>query len=342
MGGPVYPLTSPTLLGKLANPENTREWNDAWQRLTDLYRRVILWRCRKQGLQDSDAADVVQTVQLKLLELMKTYEFRRRLRAILIATVDDLLRGLGGESSEGLCPVLTRILEEHTSDGELARKIRKDLAADLSPERQALPFPLKVLTSSGEDEDGVNEFLALARHSIERCGDSLGLPDADRDALTGRVLDSLRRVLGDPTQVPLPKFHSWLDMVVRNAARDCLKDVKKIASREGNALLDQFVGTGESDEFVREIELRELRQEAEARVRGVSERDWTIYRLIVHDGWSGKDVAERLGLSEASVYVYCGRVRKKVAEQIRLLESEDGEEASHGGLSERSGTEETP
>ncbi len=91
------PLTSVTLLGRLrllpADP-------GAWQEFIDCYGpRIYRW-CRHGGLQEADAEDLTQTILLKLLRVMQTFEydatlrFRGWLRTVVHNSWHDLLRTL--------------------------------------------------------------------------------------------------------------------------------------------------------------------------------------------------------------------------------------------------------
>lgn len=91
------PLTSVTLLGRLrqlpADP-------GAWQEFVDCYGPKIYRWCRHGGLQEADAEDLTQTILLKLLRVMQTFEydssqrFRSWLRAVVHNAWHDLLRAL--------------------------------------------------------------------------------------------------------------------------------------------------------------------------------------------------------------------------------------------------------
>lgn len=87
--------TSTTLLQRLRDVSDAEAWNDFVDRYSP---RVFEW-CRKNSLQDSDAADVTQQVLLKLVTTMRTFEydqhrgtFRGWLKTVTTNTVRDLAR----------------------------------------------------------------------------------------------------------------------------------------------------------------------------------------------------------------------------------------------------------
>lgn len=87
--------TSTTLLHRLRDVADEDAWDDFVRRYTP---KVFEW-CRKNNLQDSDAADVTQQVLLKLVSTMRTFEydasrgsFRGWLKTVTSNTVRDLGR----------------------------------------------------------------------------------------------------------------------------------------------------------------------------------------------------------------------------------------------------------
>jgi RNA polymerase sigma-70 factor (ECF subfamily) len=91
------PLTSVTLLGRLRHlPADP----GAWQEFIDCYGPKIYHWCLRSGLQEADAEDLTQTILLKLLRVMHTFEydptlrFRNWLRTVVQNAWNDLLRTL--------------------------------------------------------------------------------------------------------------------------------------------------------------------------------------------------------------------------------------------------------
>ena len=87
--------TSTTLLQRLKDESDTDAWNDFVNRYSP---KVFEW-CRKNSLQDSDAADVTQQVLLKLVTTMRTFDydsqrgsFRGWLKTVTANAVKDLAR----------------------------------------------------------------------------------------------------------------------------------------------------------------------------------------------------------------------------------------------------------
>jgi RNA polymerase sigma-70 factor (ECF subfamily) len=78
--------TSISLLERLRQPAET----DAWKRFADLYTPLLYYWARRLGLQESDAADLVQEVFLLLIHKLpefthnRTGSFRSWLRTVLL------------------------------------------------------------------------------------------------------------------------------------------------------------------------------------------------------------------------------------------------------------------
>src|SRR6516162_11665330 len=77
--------TSPSLLRRLQNRAAQEAWQEAWAEFVRRYGpRLYSW-CRRWQLQDSDTQDVTQTVLVKLVTKMQTFEYdpARSFRAYL-------------------------------------------------------------------------------------------------------------------------------------------------------------------------------------------------------------------------------------------------------------------
>jgi RNA polymerase sigma-70 factor (ECF subfamily) len=86
--------TSPSLLERLRRPNAS----DAWERFAELYTPLIYYWVRRQGLQQADAADLVQEVFLALVQAMPAFQydagrsFRGWLRTVTLNKVRERRR----------------------------------------------------------------------------------------------------------------------------------------------------------------------------------------------------------------------------------------------------------
>lgn len=86
--------TSTTLLRRLRDVSDADAWDDFVNRYSP---RVFEW-CRRNSLQDSDAADVTQQVLLKLVTAMRSFEYNQQrgtFRAWLKTVTTNAVRDLG-------------------------------------------------------------------------------------------------------------------------------------------------------------------------------------------------------------------------------------------------------
>jgi RNA polymerase sigma-70 factor (ECF subfamily) len=94
--------TSPTLLQRLRGPAD----EDAWPHFVDLYTPLLYYWARRTGLQDSDAADLVQDVFATLVRKMPEFAYDRRqsfrswLRTVLMNRYRDLRRRQAARPAE--------------------------------------------------------------------------------------------------------------------------------------------------------------------------------------------------------------------------------------------------
>jgi RNA polymerase sigma-70 factor (ECF subfamily) len=104
------------LLERLRTTTDTQ----AWRRFVDLYTPLICFWARRLGLQEQDAADLVQEVFALLLTKMPTFEYDRRrsfrgwLRTTLLNKWRQLQRGSAPSSAPG------EVLDEAASPDNVA------------------------------------------------------------------------------------------------------------------------------------------------------------------------------------------------------------------------------
>jgi RNA polymerase sigma-70 factor (ECF subfamily) len=55
----------------------------------------------------------------------------------------------------------------------------------------------------------------------------------------------------------------------------------------------------------------------------VTPKTWRVFELTAHEGRSGAEVAEALGMTVAAVFVAKGRVQKLLQDEVRKLEGSE-------------------
>jgi RNA polymerase sigma-70 factor (ECF subfamily) len=126
------------------------------------------------------------------------------------------------------------------------------------------------------------------------------------------------------------RFRSWLKRVTGNAWRDFRKKRRRAGWGSGDPETQRFLENQEADDsLVRALEEefdRELLEEAKARVQlRVKPSTWEAFELVAVEGWPGADVAAKLSLPVAAVYVAKARVQKMLREEVQQLEGADPE-----------------
>jgi RNA polymerase sigma factor (sigma-70 family) len=121
---PANPSTSLSLLKKL-KVQPTDE--HAWREFIERYGAKILGWCRSWGLQDADAADVTQTVLLRLARNIQRYDehrgsFRAWLKTVSHHAWYDLIKTRGHQVIKGGEAMERRLNSEHARD-DLTRQL---------------------------------------------------------------------------------------------------------------------------------------------------------------------------------------------------------------------------
>lgn len=99
------PVTRPSMLLRLRNSQDVT----AWQTFADVYGRLVYRYCRRRGLQEADAVDVMQEVLVQVSRSMPRFEYdpqRGRFRGWLAAVTRNKLNRFWKRSvaTSQLCP----------------------------------------------------------------------------------------------------------------------------------------------------------------------------------------------------------------------------------------------
>lgn len=193
--------TSATLLGKLKDPAEQQAWADFVQRYGG---RIYAW-CRRSGLSDADASDVLQEVLLRLIKRFPSFaydrqhgKFRNFLRTVTENVIRDFLRqhkyradrAVGGStvtenlsSAHDLTDAIGELIEE--LDAEVRRDMIVEFLKDLK-ERRANQSDLDAFELC--DLQGLSH-----AEAAERLGKSLGAIYAALSRGRKKVSDELTK-----------------------------------------------------------------------------------------------------------------------------------------------------
>jgi RNA polymerase sigma-70 factor (ECF subfamily) len=174
-------------------------------------------------------------------------------------------------------------------------------------------------------------FLDRYQSSLYRWCRRWNLQHADAEEVSSRVLTNLARALPTFRYDPAQRFRAWLKTVVDNAVRNYLREAARRPGGKGSGD-DQVLKRLESLEvdvaihpLVEELN-EDLERESQAahliatlvRQR-VAPHTWEAYWSTVIQGEPVQEVADRLGMSLATVYVARSRVGKMLRAEARRL-----------------------
>jgi RNA polymerase sigma factor (sigma-70 family) len=152
------------------------------------------------------------------------------------------------------------------------------------------------------------------------------LQNADIQDVTQEVLLKLAKHLGRfPYDPAKGRFRDWLFAVARNAWSDIRESRRRAGWGSGDShvqrlLEEQADRDGLLEALDQEFQV-EVYEEAQARVQlRVTRQTWQAFQLLAVEGLSGAEVAARLHMKVAAVYVAKNRVQKMLQEEVRKLE----------------------
>jgi RNA polymerase sigma-70 factor (ECF subfamily) len=145
----------------------------------------------------------------------------------------------------------------------------------------------------------------------------VGLPASEADDLVQDVLLLLLDKIRSFEYRGAGSFRAWLRIVAINKARERFRKSAPAALARGDESLSDLAAAAESDPFWE----AEYRQHLVARALSLMQSEFepatwqACWQRIVEDR-PAKEVAASLGLSEGAVYVYTGRVLRRLREEL--------------------------
>jgi RNA polymerase sigma-70 factor (ECF subfamily) len=151
------------------------------------------------------------------------------------------------------------------------------------------------------------------------------LQDADAQDVTQEVLHRFARHMRDfPYDPAKGHFRSWLKTLARHAWSDLCQGRKRAGWGSGDPavqrLLEEKVCPDALADALDPEFAREVYDEAAARVRlRVSRATWQAFELLALEGKSGAEVAARLQMKVAAVYMARSRVQQMLRDEVEKL-----------------------
>ncbi len=182
---------------------------------------------------------------------------------------------------------------------------------------------LSQLRHDPSDQAGWDEFVERYGRHIYRWCRRWQLQVADAEDVTQNILVKLSQKLRAFAYDPSRSFRGWLKTVAHHTWQD-FEDSRRARPAAGGD--DELLLTLEArDELVHRLESAfdlELLEAAKERVRRrVAPHTWEAFRLASLEGVPVAEVAARVRLPAALVYVAKSKVRRMLQEEIQKLEA---------------------
>jgi RNA polymerase sigma factor (sigma-70 family) len=149
---------------------------------------------------------------------------------------------------------------------------------------------------------------AVRRVVADQIRDSESIADVVQDTFARALehLDSLRDA---------ERFRPWLLSIARHTATDHLRSGSRIRALDQEQA-EAIEATGPGPESL--AELRELADQVQGCVAGLSRRDATAVAMVTHLGFSPVQVAAALGLTPGAAKVVVHRARRRLRHALTL------------------------
>ena len=184
---------------------------------------------------------------------------------------------------------------------------------------------LTQLRQDPTDQAGWDEFVERYGRHIYRWCRQWKLQDADAEDVTQDILVKLAQKLRSFAYDPSRSFRGWLKTVAHHAWRDFVDSRRRAQPAAGDSQVRELMLTLEArEDLAQKLEEAfdlELLEAAKVRVRlRVAPHTWEAFRLMALEGLPVADVAARVRMQVAMVYVAKSKVQKMLQEEIRKLE----------------------
>jgi RNA polymerase sigma-70 factor (ECF subfamily) len=184
---------------------------------------------------------------------------------------------------------------------------------------------LTQLRQDPSDQAGWDEFVERYGRHIYRWCRQWKLQDADAEDVTQDILVKLTQTLRAFAYDPSRSFRGWLKTVAHHAWRDFADSRRHGQRGAGRSPVQALMLTLEArEDLARRLEEAfdlELLEAAKVRVRlRVAPHTWEAFRLMAVERLPVAEVAVRVQLQVAMVYVAKSKVQKMLQEEIGKLE----------------------
>jgi RNA polymerase sigma-70 factor (ECF subfamily) len=186
------------------------------------------------------------------------------------------------------------------------------------------PTLLARLRHDPSNEAAWDDFVEQYGRHIYRWCRQWRLQDADAEDVTQEILLKLARKLRDFAYDPKSSFRGWLKTVAHHAWRDFV-DGRGLARPTADEHIWELLQSVEArEDLIQRLEEAfdyELLEAAKVQVRlRVAPHTWEAFRLVAIEGLPVAEVAAKVHMQVAMVYVAKSKVQKMLHEEIGKLE----------------------
>lgn len=177
------------------------------------------------------------------------------------------------------------------------------------------------------DQTGWAEFVERYGRHIYRWCRQWNLTDADAEDVTQNILMKLTQKLREFKYDPSRSFRGWLKTIAHHTWRDFeISHRHKNRTASDRAIADQMLAVEARDDLIQKLDESfdlELLEAAKARVRlRVAPQTWEAFRLVALEGQPVTEVAVKVNMQVAMVYVARNKVQRMLQEEIGKLEED--------------------
>jgi RNA polymerase sigma factor (sigma-70 family) len=189
------------------------------------------------------------------------------------------------------------------------------------------PTLLARLRNDPSNEAAWDEFVEHYGRHIYRWCRQWGLQDADAEDVAQEILLKLARKLRDFAYDPKSSFRGWLKTVAHHAWRDFADGQGRVRASGNEQVWGLLHSVEAREDLVQKLEEafdHELLEAAKVQVRlRVAPHTWEAFQLVAIEGLPAAEVATKVRMQIAMVYVAKSKVQKMLQEEIQKLEADN-------------------
>lgn len=200
----------------------------------------------------------------------------------------------------------------------------RDGAVNADPSQTSLSLLAKLKgETSGASWD---EFVRRYQPRIVGWCRRWGLQDSDAQDVSQNVMLELARQMHDFEYRPGGKFRAWLKTIARRAWYDYAHRRKKAEFQAPESDLWRKLDNADAEKDLLEALEEECNRELLAVSMNIVQtrvkpETWQAFKLTELDGQPADQVAEKLGVARANVYVARGRIQKMIVAEVHRLDA---------------------